>query len=315
MLNAYEEAIIKEIAQHIVQPNLVQKALAQAGKPVAFILDQARSLKYFDAVSKKIDYAIEKGLRGSILVANKTYSEASVLSEFKKAGLDISYAEVKGSDLQIKDKVADSFSISNGFILGTEGAAMGAATTLCEGIPGAQLLIPTLIAADVSSSMVFLSRQICQIATSFGYDSSDPNNVPHLIAAMAPQTDTSDEGYFAAKAAVVEMNRAGAAFVGKFNGRRLQEALAKGELPSLVRTIAYVAKRLGVVITQKELGMLVPIAGALINGTVNVAFQQVGHATAKDYFRKMHLIDRHGEDLINERISREVSRLKADQVN
>ena len=54
MLTEYEETVIKEIAHHIVQPNLVQRALAQAGKPVAFILDQARSLKYFDMVSKKI---------------------------------------------------------------------------------------------------------------------------------------------------------------------------------------------------------------------------------------------------------------------
>ena len=310
MLTEYEEAVIKEIAHHIVQPNLVQKALAQAGKPVAFILDQARSLKYFDMVSKKIDYAIEKCLRGSVLLANKTYTEASVLSEFAKAGLDVSYGEVKDSKLEIKDKVADSFSVSNGVILGAEGAAMGAATTLCEGIPGAQLLIPTLIAADVSSSMVFLSRQICQIATSYGYASTDPQNIPHLIAAMAPQTDTSDEGYFAAKAAVLEMNRAASMFSGQFTGRRLQEAMAKGELPGLIRTIAYVAKRLGVVITQKELGMLVPIAGALINGSVNVAFQQVGHATAKDYFRKMHLINRHGEEQITQKISREIEKLK-----
>ena len=40
------------------------------------------------------------------------------------------------------DAVADSFRWGSSFLLGVEGALLGGATTMAEGIPGAQLVIP-----------------------------------------------------------------------------------------------------------------------------------------------------------------------------
>src|SRR5438093_1126137 len=80
---------------------------------------------------------------------------------------------------------------------------LGGATTLAEGIPGAQLVIPSLILTDVTSSMTLLSRHTCRIATAYGYSSKNAGNFPHLVAAMAPQSETSDEGYLALKTAVI----------------------------------------------------------------------------------------------------------------
>jgi hypothetical protein len=90
----------------------------------------------------------------------------------------------------------------------------------------------------------------------------------------------------------------------------LDRQLLEREAPQMIRLITYVADRLGVVITQKELGVLVPIAGAVLNSSINVAFQQVGHQTAKDYFRRVLLEDRYGEELVTYAVQQEIEILK-----
>jgi hypothetical protein len=85
--------------------------------------------------------------------------------------------------------------------------------------------------------------------------------------------------------------------------------LLEREAPQMVRLIAYVADRLGVVVTEKELGLLVPIAGALLNSSINLSFQQLGHQTAQDYFRRLILEQRYGEELVAYAISQEIEAL------
>src|SRR5206468_3825187 len=185
------------------------------------------------------------------------------------------------------------------------GALLGGATTMAEGIPGAQLVIPSLILTDVTSSMTLLSRHTCRIATTYGYSSRNPENLPHLVAAMAPHADSSDEGYLALKTAVVTSIRESGQFMARTAGMVMDRQLLEREAPQMIRLITYVADRLGIVITQKELGILVPIVGAVLNSSINVAFQQVGHQTAKDYFRRVILEDRYGEELVSYAIQQE----------
>jgi hypothetical protein len=208
------------------------------------------------------------------------------------------------------DAVADSFRWGSSLLLGAEGAILSGATTLAEGIPGAQLVIPSLILTDVTSSMTLLSRHTCRIATAYGYSSKKPENLPHLVAAMAPQTESSDEGYLALKTAVVTSIRESGQFMARSASMVLDRKVLEKEAPQMIRLITYVADRLGVVLTQKELGVLVPIAGAVLNSSINVAFQQVGHQTAKDYFRRVLLEDRYGEELVAYAIQEEINLLK-----
>ena len=78
----------------------------------------------------------------------------------------------------------------------------------------------------------------------------------------------------------------------------------------MIRLIAAVAERLGVTVTQKELGILVPVAGAVLNSSINLAFQQVSHQTAKDYFRRLLLEERYGDELIAVAISSEIADIR-----
>jgi len=128
---------------------------------------------------------------------------------------------------------------------------------------------------------------------------------------MAPQSETSDEGYLALKTAVLTSVRESGQFMSRTAGMVLDRKVLEREAPQMIRLITYVADRLGIVITQKELGILVPIAGAVLNSSLNVAFQSVGHQTAKDYFRRLLLEDRYGDELVAYAIQQEIAALRA----
>jgi hypothetical protein len=211
------------------------------------------------------------------------------------------------------DSVANSFRLRSSLLLGAEGLLLGSATTLVEGIPGATLIIPSLMLADVTTSMTLLSRHTCRIATTYGFSSKNPENLPHIIAAMAPPTETSDEGYLAMKTAVVTSIRESSHFMSRTAGMVIDRHLLEREAPQMVRLIAFVADRLGVVVTEKELGLLIPIAGALVNSSINLSFQQIGHRTAQDYFRRLILEDRYGEDLVAYAIAEEIEAVRHER--
>jgi len=310
----YERQVIHELALHRVQPNAVQRLLEGAGKPVARLLNfgrnsQSRALR---GLSDHVHGWIEEGLIKTFRAANRISNTKDISKRYAARGIRIGddFESLRFMPLSQLDSVADSFRWGSTVLLGAEGALLGGATTMAEGIPGAQLVIPSLILTDVTSSMTLLSRHTCRIATAYGYSSKNPENLPHLMAAMAPQTETSDEGYLALKTAVVTSIREAGQFMSRTTGVLLDRQLLEREAPQMIRLITYVADRLGIVVTQKELGILVPVAGAVLNSSINVAFQQVGHQTAKDYFRRVLLEDRYGEELVSYAIQQEMVALK-----
>lgn len=308
----YEQQILREIAVHQVQPNAVHRLLETAGKPIGKLIKLGRETRALKGMSQQIHSWIEEGLIKTFRAANKLTNEKDISRRFAKRGIRIGtdIESLRYMPLSQLDAVADSFRFGSTFWLGAEGALLGGMTTLAEGIPGAQLAIPSLILTDITTSMTLLSRHTCQVATAYGYSSKVPENLPHLIAAMAPQTETSDEGYVALKSAVITSIRESSQFISRTAGMLLDRKLLEREAPQMVRLVAYVAERLGVVVTQKELGLLVPLAGAILNSSINIAFQQVGHQTAKDYFRRVILTERYGDELVAYALEQEIEALQ-----
>ncbi len=310
----YEQQVVRELALHRVQPNAIQRLLEGAGRPVAKLLKSGResNSRALRGLSEKVHGWIEEGLIKTFRVANKLANTKEISKRYAVRGINVGndFESLRYMPLSQLDAVADSFRFSSSLLLGLEGALLGGATTMAEGIPGAQLVIPSLILTDITSSMTLLSRHTCRLATAYGYSSRKLENLPHLMAAMAPQSDSSDEGYLALKTAVVTSIRESGQFMARTAGVLLDRQLLEREAPQMIRLITYVADRLGVVMTQKELGVLVPIAGAVLNSSINVAFQQVGHNTAKDYFRRVILEDRYGEELVSYAIQHEMASLR-----
>ncbi len=310
----YEQQVLRELALHRVQPNAIHRLLEGAGRPVSKLLNIGRNSKNraLRGVADHVQGWIEEGLIKTFRAANRLANTRDISKKYAARGIHVEddFESLRYMPLSQLDAVADSFRWGSSILLGAEGALLGSATTMAEGIPGAQLVIPSLILADVTSSMTLLSRHTCRIATAYGYSSKNPQNLPHLVAAMAPHSDSSDEGYLALKTAVVTSIHESGQFLARTTGIVLDRQLLEREAPQMIRLIAYVADRLGVVITEKELGVLVPIAGAVLNSSINVAFQQVGHQTAKDYFRRVILEDRYGEELVSYAIQQEIETLR-----
>src|SRR5215471_18886705 len=310
----YEQQVVRELALHRVQPNAIQRLLESAGKPMAKLMNfgrnsQSRAVR---GIADHVHGWIEEGLIKTFQAANRLANTKDISKRYAARGIHIGndFDSLRFMPLSQLDAVADSFRWGSTVLLGAEGVLLGGATTMAEGIPGAQLVIPSLILTDVTTSMTLLSRHTCRIATAYGYSSKKAENLPHLMAAMAPQAETSDEGYIALKTAVVTSIREAGQFMSRTTSVMLDRQLLEREAPQMIRLITYVADRLGIVVTQKELGILVPIAGALLNSSINVAFQQVGHQTAKDYFRRVLLEERYGEELVSVALQQEIAALK-----
>ena len=314
LFTEYEHRVIQELALHRVQPNAVHRLLEGAGRPVARLLRIGRNSQNstLRGLTRHIHGWIEEGLIKTLKTANKLANTKDISRRYAARGIHIGedFESLRYVPLSKLDPVADSFRFSSSLLLAAEGALLGGATTLAEGIPGAQLVIPSLILTDVTSSMTLLSRHTCRVATAYGYSSKRPDNLPHLVAAMAPQSATADEGYLALKTAVVTSIRESSQFMARTTGILLDRQVLEREAPQMIRLLAYVADRLGVVVTQKELGILVPMAGAFLNSSINLAFQQVGHQTAKDYFRRLILEERYGEELVSYAIQQEIAALR-----
>src|SRR4029077_519673 len=271
----YERQVIREIAFHIVQPNAVHRLLEGVGRPMSKLLDLGRHSrsKALRGLADHIHGWIEEGLIKTFRAANRLANTKDITKKYAARGIHVGddFESLRYMPLSQLDAVADSFRWGSSFLLGVEGALLGSVTTMAEGIPGAQLVIPSLILTDITSSMTLLSRHTCRIATVYGYSSKKPENLPHLMAAMAPQSDPSDEGYLALKTAVVTSIRESGQFMARTASVVLDRQLLEREAPQMIRLLTYVAGRLGIVITQKELGVLVPIAGAVLNSSINVA--------------------------------------------
>jgi hypothetical protein len=299
-----------------VQPNAVQRLLETVGKPVGKLLRLAResSNPALRGISGRVQGWVQEGLIKTIKAANRMTGSKEIQRRYAARGIHVADIEaMRYLPLSQMDAVADSFKIGSSIMLGAEGALLGGATTLAEGIPGAQLIIPSLILSDVASSMTLLSRHTCRIATIYGFPSKDPGNLPHVLGAMAPQTEATDEGYLAIKTAIVTSIREAGQFMSKTAGMVIDRKVLEREAPQMIRLITYVADRLGVVVTQKELGILVPVAGAVLNSSINIAFQQLGHQIAKDYFRRLILEERYGDELVAYTLSREIEALRKNR--
>jgi hypothetical protein len=262
-------------------------------------------------MSRIVDEGVRRAVRRSVVLGGKLMRDRTVLAAYRRAGHELdSHAEIDGLDLEVRDRVANGFDRGNAAILMSEGALMGAAASLAEAVPGAQLVIPTLVASDVAASMTLLARHLVQLASAYGYSvRRDPANIAHVLGAMVPQQMSYDEGLVPLKIYVMNAAREAGEFVAK-TGLRAGRAGLGHEAPQLVRLMNLVIERLGLRVSQKVLAMLVPIMGGVINGGVNVAFQQTGHRTGRDYFRMLILSQRHGDDVVRAALEREVARVR-----
>jgi EcsC protein family len=149
---------------------------------------------------------------------------------------------------------------------------------------------------ELPISTVIMLRSIGDIARAEGEDLSDPETTLSCLQVFAlggleGEADAANSGYFAARGLLAKTVAEAARFIVD------RGALAEGG-PVLVRLLAQIASRFGVVVGQKVAAQAVPIVGALGGAVVNYAFIDHFQEIARAHFTVRRLERRYGKDAV-----------------
>ena len=166
-------------------------------------------------------------------------------------------------------------------------AAISGAAGGAFGLPALTLELPI--------STTLMLRSIADIASAHG---EDPRDIETKLACLSVfalgstrdrRDDTAESGYFAVRSAL-------ATAVTEASKHMAQKGLAKGGAPALVRLVALIATRFGIVVSEKAAAQAVPILGAAGGALVNTVF--IGHYQdmARGHFTVRRLERHYGAD-------------------
>jgi len=148
---------------------------------------------------------------------------------------------------------------------------------------------------ELPVSTTVMLRSIAAIAAAEG---ENPKHLDTRLAclevfALGSKQDKSDDsaesGYFAARAAL-------ATAMGEAAKHLAQKGISKSGAPALVRLIALIGSRFGVVVSEKAAAQAIPIIGAAGGALINTLF--IGHyqEMARGHFIVRRLEKIHGAD-------------------
>ena len=169
------------------------------------------------------------------------------------------------------------------------------AAAVASGALGGALGLATL-PLELPVSTVLMLRTIAEIARENGEDLSDPETrlaclEVFALGSRAEADDLASGGYFAVRAALAKSVTQAAKLAAA-------QGLADASAPALVRFMAQIASRFGVVVSQKVAATAVPILGALGGAAVNAAFLEHFRAVARAHFNVRRLERTYGPDAV-----------------
>jgi hypothetical protein len=167
--------------------------------------------------------------------------------------------------------------------VGVTGALGGA-----FGLPGLAIELP------VSTALTL--RSIADTARSKG---EDPRSVETALACLEvfalggtkPSDDGADTGYYAARVALARAVTEATRYLA-------QAGVVDEGAPVLVKLIAKIAARFGVLVSKKAAAQLVPVIGAVGGATINVLFMAHFQAMAEGHFTVRRLERSYGAQLV-----------------
>ena len=168
---------------------------------------------------------------------------------------------------------------------------LGAATS--GAIGGAFGIAALGIELPVSTTLIL--RSIADIASAEG---EDPRHIDTKLACLTvfalgstkdQRDNTAESGYFAARSAL-------ATAVTEASKYLAEKGLSKGGAPALLRLVALIASRFGVVVSQKSAAQMIPVIGAAGGAMINTIF--IGHYQdmARGHFIVRRLEKIHGAE-------------------
>jgi len=151
------------------------------------------------------------------------------------------------------------------------------------------------LAIELPISTTVILRSIAAIAAAEG---ENPQHLDTKLACLtvfafgssrSKSDNASESGYFATRAALAKA-------VSEAAKHLAEKGIAKAGAPALVRLIALIASRFGIVVSQKAAAQMVPILGAAGGATINALFIDHFQQMATGHFIVRRLEKIHGAE-------------------
>ncbi len=152
------------------------------------------------------------------------------------------------------------------------------------------------LVVELPVSTMIMLRSIADIARSEGEDLSLLENRLECLKVFAlggpgSSDDAAETGYFAVRSALAGTVRDAAQFISR-------QGLTEKGAPVLVRLIAAISSRFGVVVSEKAAAMAVPALGAAGGALVNTLFISHFQDVARGHFTIRRLERRYGREAV-----------------
>jgi EcsC protein family len=221
-------------------------------------------------------------LIGSALPAAAAQAISAATSKALEIALQVALRTMQGTRPSLSQRFHKALATASG----AAGGALGLAS----------------LPIELPVSTVIMLRSIAEIARSEGEDLSDPEAAlacmqVFALGGRAASADASESGYFAVRAMLAKSVSQAARFV-------IERGALEEGAPVLVRFLAQVASRFGMVVTQKAAAQAIPLLGGLGGAAVNYAFIEHFQDVARAHFTVRRLERAYGADIVRQEYER-----------
>ena len=215
-----------------------------------------------------------------LLAGNLPFGSSQIVSAAVQKGLE---AALKVALATLKDRPAEGSNLlhkSLAVASGAIGGALGAAT----------------LAVELPVSTIVMLRSIADIAKSEGENLHDPEVALSCLQVFAlggasGSDDAADSAYFAVRGFLAKSTAEAARYMA-------ERSIVEEGAPHVVRFLAQIAARFGVVVSQKFAAQAVPVIGAFGGAVVNYAFIDHFQTIARGHFAVRRLERAYGKDIV-----------------
>jgi hypothetical protein len=260
---------ISEAARYIERPSFLLQLTNSLGQPLE------RGLKLLPkAAERLVQHATQSALKAALRVA--------IASLPKQPPPQHSFSEAIAAAKQTR--------LRHDFAAAAAGAA--------GGLFG---LAALLVELPVTTTLML--RSIARVATIFGEDLTQPAaRLDCLFVFSAgggsPNAEAAESGYYSSRLAFASLVKEAAAFVGGAGAREAAHAVSTKSAPALLKLLVPIAARFELVVSDKLIAQLVPIAGAASGAAVNIVFSEHFESLARYHFGLRRLEREHGTERV-----------------
>ena len=276
---SYERRVRDEIDKwQCGKDGILTRALNFIGKPIEWTFDNVIPAAVKEALNKAVMGFMEMLKDASYW----TYSKQGIIEKARTMGVEVNdYRELGNHDLEILDRLARSYFLSNKIFAALEGAGCGLGGLF-------------LIAVDIPALFGVSFRAIQQIGSCYGFDMEDPDLLPVVMSVFnAGSAATS-----AAKATALADMRVAAIALGKnWTYKKVAERTQTGIIVNLLKErTKQLPQQIASNVTKRKLSQAIPIFGSAIGAGFNYWFMSNTANSAYMIFREMYLTRKCSDD-------------------